>query len=82
MRPFARPRSPRYHCRASLSHFVLAVRPAVQMLPAMRARLTSTPNRCRGCVFELGCRKLGWRLKSRQIESGLLPEFQVALPAL
>jgi hypothetical protein len=35
-----------------------------------------------GSKFELGFRKPGWRLKSRKIKSGGLPEFQVALLAL
>ena len=34
-----------------------------------------------GCDFEFTYRKLGWRLKSRKIESGLLPEFQDSLRA-
>ena len=32
-----------------------------------------------GCGFEFRCWKPGWRLKSRKIESGLLPEFHGAL---
>jgi hypothetical protein len=52
-------------------------------LPALPicARLSCSPMAGCGCGFELGCRKPGSRLKSRKIESGLLPRFQVALLA-